>query len=276
MIAAAVRSGLILVFLAVSVTVAQADRQKDIDRLIELLDFEQTIEIMREEGLRYGGQVAQDMLPGADMESWQAAVSRIYDAQKMLSLISADFHKELERADLAPMLAYFDTPDGREIIQLELAGRRAFLDPQVEQESIAGFNEGTMGDARLQDQVAQFIDEGDLVEFNVMGTLNSSMMFYRGLRDGGAMDVTEQDLLTDFWAQEDDARRNASEWLGAFLTLAYQPLTPEQLDHYIAFFRTPEGRDLNRAIFAVFDQMYAEISYLIGLAVADHMASEPL
>lgn len=255
---------------------AQADRKQDVDRLIDLLQFEETVAIMREEGLRYGGQVAEDMLPDADMKSWQATVSQIYDADKMLSLISADFHDELSTGDLSPLLAYFSAEDGREIVEMELAARRAFLTREIEEKAIDRFNAQQGEDSTLKKQVEQVIDESDLIEFNVMGTLNSSMMFYRGLREGGAYDVTDAELLADVWSQEDGARSNSEEWLGAFLTMAYEPLTPEQLDGYAALYRTTEGRELNRAIFAAFDQMYEELSYLLGLAVADHMTSEPL
>ncbi|WP_299844472.1 DUF2059 domain-containing protein [uncultured Roseovarius sp.] len=266
-----------LVFLLVPIgSVALADRESDLDRLMDLLAFDETIAIMHEEGLRYGGQLAQDMLPDADAESWKSTVTRIYDEEKMLILISRDFRNELSDADLTPMLDYFSGADGREVVALELDARRAFLNPGIEAEAVDQFEAMKGENSALIDQVEALISDSDLVEFNVMGTLNASLMFYRGLSEGGVYDVPESEILADVWSQEEETRRSSREWLGAFLTKAYQPLEPEKLEVYASFYRTPAGRELNRAIFAAFDQMYEELSYLMGLAVAEHMSSEPL
>ena len=269
------RFSLILAFV-IPVQGNAADQESDVNRLIELLAFSETIDIMRDEGLRHGAQLADDMLPGADAENWQATVSRIYDAQKMLRLISQDFRAELSGRDLGPMLAFFEGDDGREIVALELAARRAFLDPETEAGAVAQFEKLKGDDAAIIEDVETIMTDSDLVEFNVMGTLNSSLMFYRGLSEGGAYEVSESEILADVWSQEEETRRSSREWLAAFLTMAYEPLAPEKLDAYSAFYRTPAGRELNRAIFAAFDQMYEELSYLMGLAVAEHMTSEPL
>ena len=71
-------------------------------------------------------------------------------------------------------------------------------------------------------------------------------------------------------------REDSAGWIGAYLLTAYQPLEPDELDAYIAFWQTDEGRELNRALFATFDRMYAEISYLMGQAVAQHLRSQEL
>ena len=276
MIAQLIRRAGLLVLLVIASPPARADQDGDTDRLIELLQFSETVEIMREEGLKYGADVGQEMLPDADTPTWQSTVARIYDADKMLALISEDFRIELREADLGPMLTYFSGEEGREIMQLEIDARRAFLDADTEAAAIEHYNRLRGEDAAVVAQIEQVISDSDLVEFNVMGALNSSLMFYRGLSDGGAYDASEAEMLTDVWAQEDETRRSSREWLGAFLTLAYQPLESEKLDRYAEFYRTPEGRELNRAIFATFDRMYEELSYLLGLAVADHMTSEPL
>lgn len=270
------RSGILAAVVAMSATVAPAQEGDALDQLIDALEFDESIAIMHDEGLRYGGDVALQMMPQADMDSWSETVARIYDTDKMLALITQDFRAELDGADVAPMLDYFTSDAGQRVIRLELEARRAFLDPDIEAAATARFAEMQAEDAVLVSQVDQLIEESDLVEFNVMGTLNASLMFYRGLSDGGAYDMTEEDMLRDVWSQEEETRVASREWLGAFLALAYQPLDSDILDGYAAFYRTPEGRELNRAIFASFDKMYIELSYLMGRAVAEHLTSEPL
>ncbi|WP_159454020.1 hypothetical protein [Roseovarius albus] len=42
------------------------------------------------------------------------------------------------------------------------------------------------------------------------------------------------------------------------------------------YYRTETGQKLNHAMFAAFDQMYDDISYLLGQAVAQQLQSEQL
>ncbi len=268
-------------FCAIALVVAgtmpvRAEPGDDVDRLITLLRFEETVEIMHLEGLRYGAQVGRELIPDADPESWTADVARLYDTDKMFAVVSADFRTELGNAELGPVIDYFASDEGQEIITHELAARRVFLEPGAEDAATARFRGLEDTNADLAAQIERLIDDSDLIEFNVMGTLNASLMFYRGLRDCGAYDVTEDEIFADVWSQEESTRQSSGEWLGAFLMVAYEPIDAAQLEAYAELYRTPGGRELNRAIFAAFDRMYEEISYLMGRAIGDHLKSTPL
>ncbi|WP_306114431.1 MULTISPECIES: DUF2059 domain-containing protein [unclassified Roseovarius] len=255
---------------------AIAEPDDDIDRLITLLRFEETVEIMHLEGLRYGGEVGRQLIPDVDEAGWAEDVARLYDTENMFAVVSNDFREELQGADIGPVVDYFASVEGQEVIASELAARRVFLDAAAEDAAMARFQTLEEDDPDLSAQIAELIDDSDLIEFNVMGTLNASLMFYRGLRDGGAYDATEDEIFADVWSQEDDTRQSSAEWLGAFLMVAYEPLDPAQLAAYAALYRTAEGREVNRAIFASFDRMYEEISYLMGRAIGDQLRSTPL
>ena len=62
--------------------------------------------------------------------------------------------------------------------------------------------------------------------------------------EGGALEMSEGEILADVWAQEEDTRADTEEWLYGFLLLAYQPLSDDQLDDYVALSASPEGRAL--------------------------------
>ncbi len=257
-----------------------ADRKADLDELVELMQFAGTVEIIRIEGQGYGEVIAEDMLSGISAESWNATVADIYDPEWMLELVRQGFDAELSQTDLAPLLKYFRSDAGREVIRLELTARRAFADADVEAAAKQRLEVLTAEQAPILQQVQALIDDSDLVNLNVAGTLNSSLMFFTGFYEGLGPeiggDVTEAQMLSDVWAQEEETRADAVSWLNSYMVMAYQPLPPEQLEEYAAFFRSKEGRDLNRAIFAGFDRMFEEISYKLGLAVASYMSSEPL
>ncbi len=254
----------------------RAERADDMAALFSALDIEGTIAVMRDEGLAHGKDVGDDMLREAETLGWMTTVARIYDADRMLELVRTQMAQALDDTDLAPLLAFFRSERGQQVIRLELEARRAFMDADVEAAAKARLEEGAADDAPLLDAIGIIIDDSDLIEKNVTGALNSNLMFYRGLADGGASDLGEQDILNDVWAQEEDLRTDTVGWLNSFLMTAYAPLDAEVLDDYAALYRTPEGRALNRAMFMAFNRMYDELSYLLGRAVAGQLESSPL
>jgi len=255
---------------------APAAAQDAADRLLDLVGMPRMIEVMQEEGLDYGADLAADMLPGGTSGGWSSTVARIYDRSLMEQTVRQGFDAEIGDTDLAPLVAFFDSAEGRRIVELEVSARRAMMEDSVEDAARADYLQRVgEGDDRLA-LVERFVDANDLIEANVVGALNSNYSFYRGLVQGGALEMSEAEMLDDVWSQEDETRGDTREWLYGFLLLAYGPLEDAALEAYVALSMTPEGRAMNRALFAGFDRMYAEISYALGLAVAREMQSEEL
>lgn len=262
--------------LAVSVPAQDANRTDELATLFEALDVSGTIQIMREEGLQYGDQIAAEMLPEADAAAWAGQVSRIYSPPRMQRLVENEMTVLLEGVDLAPILAFFDTPEGRRIVELELDARRAFMDPEVDAAATDRAREARAEGRPVMSVIDEMISDSDLVDRNVTGSLNSNLMFLRGLADGGASDLGEEDMIREVWAQSDQTRAETELWLGAFLLTAYAPLDHAELQRYAEFYRTEAGQALNSALFGAFNRMYDELSYLLGQAVADQLTSVPL
>ncbi|WP_320179140.1 DUF2059 domain-containing protein [Roseovarius pacificus] len=256
---------------------AKADEtQAQFEALLNALQIEETVHVMHDEGVAYGKEVGADMLPDADAVSWQRVVNRIHDADKMRALVERGFADALAGEDLTPMLDFLQTPRGQNIVGLEIAARRAFLDSAVEEAARDRLEQRRDENAPVLEQISQLIRDSDLIERNVTGALNSNLMFYNGLVDGGALEMSQDDILSDVWSQEDTVREDARDWMNAFLLMAYEPLEPADLQAYVEFYRTPAGRVLNRAMFDAFNRMYEELSYILGRAVARHMQSEKL
>lgn len=253
-----------------------AQEAAPVDRMMEAMRIADTIEVMREEGRRYGEDVATEMLPGADTDSWQKTVMRIHDPERMRRLIRQGFETALTKAEMLEVVAFYNGDPGAEIVALEVAARRAFLDPGIEEQARARHAAEDPEDSRLREQVDRMIADSDLIERNVAGAMNSTMMFYRGMMDGGELDMTQDDMLADLWSQEEAFRADSESWLGGFLLMAYDPLPEEDLDRYLSFWQSDTGRALNSGLFMAFDRMYEELSYLMGQAVAQHMQSEKL
>lgn len=254
----------------------QADQGRDVRRLMTLLDTRELVQVMRQEGLIFGAELGHDMLPQGGGAPWAARVSNLYDTQKMHALVSAEFQAGLAQVDVAPLIAFYQSPLGRQIVAGELAARVAFLDGATEEaarDRIARLE--TKGDPRLA-AIRRYVGANELVEYNVVGAMNASYRFYQGLVQGGLLDMSEDQILAESWATESETRADTREWLDAYLNAAYSELTLPELKRYIAFSTTPEGQALNRVLFTSFDRMYAELSLGLGLAIADVGLGEDL
>lgn len=269
---AACGAGAALVALMLALPAAAAP----VDDLMEALRLPEMIEIMRAEGLAYGEELGQDLFAGGGSARWDALLSEVYDTEKMQTVVRAGFGEALEDTDISPLLAYFESETGQRIVALELEARRAMVDDDVEQAARDSFRAMQAEEDPRIDQVARFITANDLLEANVSGALNASFQFYSGLVDGGGMQLTEADILSDVWAQEEETRFDTEEWLNAFLLMAYAPLEDETLDTYIDISSSREGKALNRALFSAFNSMYDDVSYALGLVAAQEMQGQDL
>lgn len=249
---------------------AQSAPSAEIDTLFTALGLPEIVEVMHEEGLADSTTLGKEMLPVAAARDWADAAQFIYDPQTMLDNVRDAFEAELQGDDIDAMLAFFTSEAGTKIIALEVSARRALLDEIVEEASTEAASVQMRDETPRYLLVKDFVDVNDLIESNVVGSLNSSYAFYTGLIDGGAMatDVTHDTALQDVWAQESDIRDSTTEWIYSFLFMAYQPLSDTELNTYIAFSETEAGQQLTAALFVAFDGMFEDISRALGLNIS--------
>jgi hypothetical protein len=250
-------------------------KAQEADALFDRLRLPEMISVMRAEGLDYGETLAMDMFAGGASPAWEEMLSDIYDTTRMETLVRARFVAALQDVDTAPLMAFFASDTGREIVTLELSAREAMIDDAVEQAARDTWRL-MQDDAPRLEQITRFVEANDLVEANVAGALNASYRFYAGMVEGGGLEMSEADILTDVWSQEEATREDTREWLFGFLLMAYQPLSADQMDSYIALSGSEEGRALNNALFDAFNRMYDDISFGLGLAVAQQMRGQDL
>lgn len=246
--------------------------------LAEALHMPEIIDVIRLEGLAYGDQIAADLFPGPAPVEWPGLVAGIYDQDRLEEQIIGNFVAALSGADIAPMHAFYTTEPGQTIIRLEAETRRARLDPEVEQGSIESAALAAMERTPRFSQIEEMVTTNDLIESNVVAAMNFNYAFYLGLIEGGAMggDVTESQILSDVWSQEDAIRAQTGEWIYSFYHMAYGPLPDEALDIYLDFARTEAGQTLDKALVRAFEPVFLDISRALGLAAADMMTVQEL
>ncbi len=256
----------------------RAETPAQVKRLSQALGLPEIVAIMRDEGIGYGEQIAEAMFPARADGEWRNLVDRIHDAGWMLETAEAGMAEALAGRDLEPMIRFFESPLGREIVGLEISARRALLDPQLDEANKARLEDMRRANDPRLDLIRRFIEVNELVEYNVAGTLNSDFAFYRGLNDGGAYDepITEEEMLKEVWRGEQEVRKDTEDWMLSFLNLAYSPLGDDELQSYIDFSASPAGQQLNAALFAGFDDMFDKITYQLGRAAGVIVSSENL
>lgn len=252
----------------------------EIGALLQTLHIDGLIGVMQAEGLDYGTALREEMLPDKTPAAWMAVVGHIYDTGRMRREFETALARELSGAPevIAAAQAFFGDARGQKILSLEIEARHALLDDKVEEAAQAAVARMEAEGAPRLEALHRFAEANDLIEMNVMGAMNASLAFYRGLNAGGAFGdaMSESDMLAEVWGQEAQVRTETEDWLWPYLSLAYQPLSDEELQAYQRFSETPEGQRLNAAMFAAFDGMFNRISGELGAAAARQMQGEDI
>lgn len=256
-----------------------AEQGTPVSQLIVTMQIDQVIDLLRAEGLDYGASLEEQMFPGAGGAEWKAEVAGIYDVAEMKQRFADRLSAELQgKEGVAEMDAFFASDLGRKVLQLELEARRALMDDETESAASLAWADLEAAGGKRVEMIRAFAEVNDLVESNVMGTLNSNFAFYKGMAGAGGLEagMSEEDMLAEVWGQEADIRAQTEDWVYPYLNLAYGPLTDAELQAYIDFSATPAGQVLNGALFAAFDAVFTPISRALGTAAAQQLQGQDI
>lgn len=244
--------------------------------LMDVLKIRELSAILHQEGLEFGATLNREWLEDQGGPAWIGQVTRIYDPERISEGIRAGLETTLKGDELEAAITFFASDLGTKIITLENSARSAMADKVIEEEARARFAalNGT-DDPRIH-QINRMIDAGDLINRNVTSALNSNYNFLRALVDGDVYLMSDEEILDDVLSERDEITADTLNWLGAFMILAYSPLTLEELTAYADFSAAPAGKGLNAGFFAGFDPLYEGISYALGRAMALNMVAEEL
>lgn len=246
-------------------------------RLYNALQLDAYVQISQSEGLADVDVLSQDMLGRPPSARLNDQMSAVYDFDRMKNAVMAGLDS-LSPDQIAQSLLFFESEIGTRIVDLELSARKAISDDAIEaaaRESWRATKADTTSNSLLE-HIADITTSTDLVNSNVSGALNSNLRFYQGMASRDGLDLPEDQILTLVWAQEPDIRNDTTEWLGAYMLMAYAPLDLADVEIYAELWRTETGGALNAAIFAGFNKMYNEISYATGQVIALNMAGQDL
>jgi hypothetical protein len=251
----------------------------------DVLQMDKTLAIMSQEAVANATEVAPDLFGGTSPDQWATAVAKLFDPVTARSAFDAGLLPAVTAAnqqDLAQALAYFDTPMGQRMLDLELSAREALLDDDVEaaaKQTWADLLADPMpASAQRVQLIREIVAATDLIESNVSSAMNGNFAFFQGLAEAGgfAAEMTEEDMLAEVRSQEGELRSDTADWLFPFLAMAYAPLSDDDLRGYIAFSKSPAGQALNGVLFMAFDEMGMAQSRGMGLAAGRLMVGQDI
>lgn len=245
------------------------------DRLWAALDMSGALDVMRDEGKALTRDIQDQYLAGRGGSLWDDTIATIYAPEAMDQMMRHGMASDLAGAEVDPMLAFFESDRGQRIITLEMSARAAFLDPDTEEAARDRVRSDSIDPSRAA-LIDEFIAVNDLVDYNTSGAMNTNVAFLKGLATSELFEMGEQEILDRVWGDAEASRADTEEWLRAYLSTAYQPLSDEDIQAYIDFSRTEAGQRLNRALFVGFGEMYSSQYYALGLAVADQLGGQDL
>lgn len=239
-----------------------------IDDLMGVMKFSAVIEVLVDEGRSMADDTSDAEL-GVPRDVWDDMIAKLYNQTSITQAFRDELVVAFGATDLSPIVSFYEKDLGREIVDLELKARKAISDDAV----LAAASE-LWANLDPQSQRAQLIEDyvvaNDLIEMNIVGSMNSDIAYYRGFTAGApdGMGLSDADIMREVWAGEPDARAQVTEWVYGFSALAYQPLDEDEFDTYIAFGKSKAGRALNSAMFAAFDTVYSDLARGLGAGTA--------
>lgn len=271
---------LTLIFVMILPVMAWAQPVRTSDRVLDALKLDELLVILQTEAVDSGAELAGEGAPPRVMEAWRATLSRLNAPDRVAPKMRQVFADALTEDQADAALAFFGSRIGQELVALELAARQALNDPVVEADILSRFEEEADADSPRVEALERFIVINDLIDANVLGALNANAAFLQGMREGdpdGSRDgLSDAEILGEVWLQEPEIRASTEDWVRAFLFLAYQPISEQDLSAYIAFSESEPGQALNAALFRAFDLLFVGTSYQTGMALSQMLAAQDI
>lgn len=250
-------------------------------RVWSALHLDALMPVLQEEARQEARQMEADGVPGANGLAWPDVVAAIHDPARLEAMFLDALSDPAARAQpdmLDAALAFFETGPGAKLVMFETRARQAMLDPDVEDAAREAFARADRAGNPRVDLIRRLIDAGDLLAPNVATGMNASVAFSEAFAEGGGfgMAPSAEEILAEAWGQQDEIEFEANAWMEAFLFLAYAPASDAEIETYIAFAASPEGRLLADLLFIGFDRVFVQTSREMGWAAAQGGAGRQL
>lgn len=244
--------------------------------LMDVLQIEEVAQILHDEGLEHSTRLEAELLDGQGGPVWAEQVRSLYDPERIESGLRHALSKGMEEDEVVAATAFFASNAGTDIVTSEIQARRIMSDAGIRiaaKELVAQTREDNPDKI---DAVERFMAANDLITHNVTASMNQHYRFLKGLSDGGYNERSDADMLDEVSQMHDPITADTTQWLYSYLVLAFVPFPQGDLDAYVAFSSSNAGQALNSALFSGFEEIFDDISYGLGRAVALNARADEL
>lgn len=249
-----------------------------IDALWTAMRMQEFVEVLSEEGRNDAQGFSQSLFPDSDGQAWENVIQTIYNPATMARNFKNALAEELATRDISGAIKFFQSDLGKRSIELEITARNAMLDPDIE--GISRDNYYRMRDENdpALSLIRAYADANDLVDENVVGTMNGNYAFLKTLADEGQGPFADDPgaILNEIWSQEEEIRAETIEWVMSYYSFCYQPLSQDELRGLIEFSKGADAQRLNSALFSAFNTLFVTIAAELARESAQLMKSERL
>lgn len=244
--------------------------------LYDAMFLDDIAQVMQSEGNEFVQSIGDTYLEGRSLDRYLAQGAELYNLEGLKRGLVDGLRAELDAEAAQALLDFYVTETGVIAAQLEATARVAISEDAVEEmaKSMVLSAQGKDRD-RIQGLLA-FIDDLDLVQRNVEGSMNGQFVFLRELTRIEQFGLDENTILALLAESKEETENNVKEWLIAFTYMAYKPLSDAQFDAYLTLQRSDVGLELNDALFTVFQTLDQNISQELGRIVSTQLSAQDL
>lgn len=264
-----------LLALALCPAIARA-QEAPLRDLMDAMRLADIADLMMQEGRVYADGLAEGPFPAGPSADWQEAVEALHAPGPLLHAVGERLRARMNDEEMRQATAFYRSPTGQDILARELSMRIAMAEPDVTARLEEAGAELRAEGGPIVQLIDELIEQGDLIDLNVTGAMNSSYHLMRGLAEGEHGAPDDEAILRMVWQDEPVYRASTERWLYGYLLAAYEGLSAEEIDAYLAFARSDAGRALTLASFEGFGAGLDAISYRLGLLAAEEMRQKGL
>lgn len=240
------------------------------DHVLDLARMNDLIEMMREEGIRNSLGSVDQLLPPGNAGEWHQKVARIYDGERMGEAVRSRFSEAVAGQDLSRIETFLTSELGKKMLENELRARRLLTSDKVyEQAALGAYEQKRRNPDQRLELMRQMVEGNDLVEQNLVGSLNANLAFLEGLAVSEGDLPNEEMLMAHIIGESEKIREQTEDWIYAFVIYAYQDFSDDEIRQYLAVMRTPENRLYVNAMMSAFNRMRRDLSYALGVAAGE-------
>lgn len=267
------RRGLLAVALAIWPVLGSA---APVDDLTAALRLPELAVLMRDEGVKDSEDLFVKAPAGRLPALTLNRIEEIFDPERIEAEMRQSLAAGMTGDEMARATAFFDSPPGRALTELELVARSAMSDDDIEAIARSEWQARRDEDSDEIRLLRQFAEVNGLIDRNTTSTMTARYQFLRGLGEGQGQPVDDDEILFRVWSAEESIRAETEDWLMGYLLMAYGPADLDDLRDYVAFSETPAGQAVNTALFDGFAVVYGRISHDLGLVAGQAAMAQDL